>query len=133
MYHIGVVGCGYWGPNLVRNLVENRLCRKVSFCDLEASKLEKLSLRYPAGIPHTHFPDMIAQPDLDGVMIATPLSTHFDLARRALLAGKHVFVEKPFTASSEQAEELISLAEQKKLALGVGRGGGRPARAGLQG
>jgi predicted dehydrogenase len=120
MYHLGVAGCGYWGPNLVRNLVENRLCSKLSICDIDASMLERLRLRYPAALPFDRYEDMVAQPDLHGVMIATPLSTHFDLARLALTRDKHVFVEKPFTASSEQAEELIALAERKRLVLGVG-------------
>ena len=120
MLHVGVVGCGYWGPNLVRNLAENRLCRKLSLCDIDASKVERLLLRYPAAQPWTSFEEMLTQPDLDAVMIATPLSTHFDLARKALRKGKHVFVEKPFTASSEQAMELIALGEEKQRCVGVG-------------
>lgn len=120
MLNVGVVGCGYWGPNLVRNLAENRLCRGLSLCDLDVTKVERLLLRYPAAQPFDRYEDMLARPDLDAVMIATPLSTHFDLARKALRKGKHVFVEKPFTASSEQAIELIGLAEQKKLTLAVG-------------
>lgn len=120
MMHVGVVGCGYWGPNLVRNLAENRLCRQVSICDLDAAKLERLTTRYPAARVFTRFEEMIAQSDLDAVMIATPLSTHYPLARRALLKGKHVFVEKPFAGSSEQALELITLAEGAKLTIAVG-------------
>ncbi|MFN8548468.1 MAG: Gfo/Idh/MocA family oxidoreductase [Candidatus Eisenbacteria bacterium] len=120
MLHVGVVGCGYWGPNLVRNLAENRLCRKLSLCDLDTTKVERLLLRYPAALPWSEYEEMLAQPDLDAVMIATPLSTHFELARKALARGKHVFVEKPFTASSEQAMELITLAEGKKRCVAVG-------------
>ncbi len=120
LLNVGVVGCGYWGPNLVRNLAENRLCRRLSLCDLDAGKVERLLLRYPGATPFDRYDDMLAQPDLSAVMIATPLSTHFDLAKRALLEGKHVFVEKPFTASSEQAIELISLAEERSLSLAVG-------------
>jgi predicted dehydrogenase len=120
MFEIGVVGLGYWGPNLVRNLVENRLCARVAICDQDETALEKAQLRYPSATPYGRFEDMLEDRQLDGVMIATPISTHFDLARRALLAGKHVFVEKPFTSSSEQAQELIALAAQKQRVLGVG-------------
>ena len=120
MLHVGVVGCGYWGPNLVRNLAENRLCHKLSLCDLDGAKIERQLLRYPAAKPWTDYEEMIAQSDLDAVMIATPLSTHFDLARKALKRGKHVFVEKPFCASTEQGLELIALAESKQRCLAVG-------------
>jgi predicted dehydrogenase len=120
MIHVGVVGCGYWGPNLVRNLAENRLCRQVSICDTNEEKLTRLLQRYPAARAFQRFDEMLAQPDLQGVMIATPLSTHYPLAKRALLKGKHVFVEKPFAGSSEQCLELIGLAEERKLTLAVG-------------
>ncbi len=120
MAHVGVVGCGYWGPNLVRNLSENRLCRGISLCDLDAAKLARLSLRYPAAETFLSYEDMLASPDLQAVMIATPLSTHYTLARKALLRGKHVFVEKPFAGSSEQGTELIGLAEERGLTLAVG-------------
>lgn len=118
--HVGVVGCGYWGPNLVRNLSENRLCTKLSICDLEPRKVERLQGRYPGASAFTAFEAMIAQPDLQAVMIATPLSSHYALARRALERGLHVFVEKPFAGSSEQGEELIGLAERRRLVLAVG-------------
>lgn len=118
--HVGVVGCGYWGPNLVRNLSESRLCTKLSLCDLDARKLERLAMRYPAAAAFTSFDAMLAQPDLKAVMIATQLSQHYPLARRALERGLHVFVEKPFAGSSEQGEELIGLAEKNGLVLAVG-------------
>jgi predicted dehydrogenase len=120
MIHVGVAGCGYWGPNLVRNLSENRLCSRVSVCDLDAGKLERLRVRYPSIELYTRYEDMLAAPDLQAVMIATPPSTHFALARRALLKGKHVFVEKPFASSCEQGTELIAMAEERKLVLAVG-------------
>lgn len=120
MYHVGVVGCGYWGPNLVRNLSESRLCRQISICDVDEQKLGKLRLRYPAARSFQRYEELLAQGDLDAVMIATPPSCHYDQARRALLKGKHVFVEKPFASSTEQGAELISLAEDRKLTLGVG-------------
>ncbi len=120
MYYIGVVGLGYWGPNLVRNLTENRLCNRVAICDNDAGNLEKIKLRYPAAVPYSDFDEMLADKNLHGVMIATPIMSHFELARKALLAGKHVFVEKPFTSSTAQAAELLSLAEARNLRLGVG-------------
>lgn len=120
MIHVGVVGCGYWGPNLVRNLAENHLCRQVSICDVEEEKLTRLLLRYPAARAFQQYEEMLAQPDLQAVMIATPLSTHYPLAKRALLKGKHVFVEKPFAGSSEQCQDLIDLAQDRKLTLAVG-------------
>jgi predicted dehydrogenase len=101
-------------------LSENRLCSRISLCDLDEGKLEKMRLRYPASRGFVRFDDMLAQPDLNAVMIATPLCGHFPLARKALLKGKHVFVEKPFAASTEQGVELISLAEERGLTLAVG-------------
>jgi predicted dehydrogenase len=120
MAHVGVVGCGYWGPNLVRNLSDNRLCSKVSVCDVDPGKLERLRIRYPSLQLFSQYEEMLNCPDLVGVMIATPPSTHFALAKRALLKGKHVFVEKPFASSCEQGMELITTAEERKLVLAVG-------------
>ncbi len=118
--NVGVIGCGYWGPNLVRNLFENRLAGKVVVSDLVQAKLQKIAHRYPAVEVTTDAGELIDRLDVDAVMIATPLSTHFDLAMRALEAGKHVFVEKPFTASSRQALRLIEEADRRKLTLMVG-------------
>ncbi len=117
---VGVVGCGYWGPNLVRNLVENRRCRTLTVCDLKAERLQNLKQRYPHVATTASYRDMLDSPDVDAVVIATPLSTHYPLAEAALLAGKHAFVEKPFTATSAQARRLIELASASKLALMVG-------------
>jgi predicted dehydrogenase len=118
--HIGVVGCGYWGPNLVRNLSENRLCRGLSVCDLDPAKLERLRLRYPAVRTFQDYDEMLAQSDLTAVMIATPPAAHYPLARLALERGLHIFVEKPFVAASEQGEELIRLAEERERNIAVG-------------
>ncbi len=120
MLHVGVVGCGYWGPNLVRNLHENRLCSQVSICDLDESKLDRLRLRYPSVRAYIDYEEMLAQGDLDAVMIATTPAQHHPMAMAALHRGKHVFVEKPFASASEQALEMISLAEEKGLLLAVG-------------
>jgi predicted dehydrogenase len=118
--HIGVVGCGYWGPNLVRNLSENRLCAALSVCDLDPRKLERLRLRYPAARCFTDYAEMLAQPGLTAVMIATPPAAHYPLAKQALERGLHLFVEKPFVAASEQGENLIQLAAGRGLSIAVG-------------
>ncbi len=118
--HIGVVGCGYWGPNLVRNLSENRLCTRMSVCDFDPGKLERLKLRYPAARFFTDYSEMLAQPDLAAVMIATPPAAHYPLARQALERGMHLFVEKPFVAASEQGEELVRLAAARGRSIAVG-------------
>jgi predicted dehydrogenase len=118
--HMAVIGCGYWGPNLVRNLVENRLTRHVTVCDLDPAKLARVVHRYPTISVTCHAEEVFENPDIDGVLIATPLITHFPLARAALEAGKHVFVEKPFTGSSAQAVELIRLARKRNRLLMVG-------------
>jgi predicted dehydrogenase len=118
--HLAVVGCGYWGPNLVRNLLENRLTRQVTVCDLDPAKLARAVHRYPGIQVTCHYEEVLSSKDIDGVLIATPLVTHYPLAKQALQAGKHVFVEKPFTASSQQALELIRHARQKERILMVG-------------
>ena len=107
MLNVAVIGCGYWGPNLIRNLHENRLCGKIVACDRDPSKLQRIALRYPTVEVTTDADEAIARLDVDAVMIATPLSTHFELAMQALGRDRHVFVEKPFAASSEQARRLI--------------------------
>src|SRR5438270_2201600 len=116
---VGVVGCGYWGPNLIRNFVENEeaVLRWVSAKD--ARHLDKVARRYPAARASTNYEELLADPRLDAVAVATPVATHFEFARRALEAGKHVLVEKPFTASVREAEALIELADSHRLALMV--------------
>jgi len=117
---IGVVGCGYWGPNLIRNFLSDKGYRNVVGCDLDGAKLEKARERFPAIRVTTRFEDLIGEDGTDAVAIATPVNTHYQLAREALRAGKHVFVEKPFTASAAEAEELIELAGDRGLTLMVG-------------
>lgn len=120
MIDVGVIGCGYWGPNLVRNLVENRHCRSVMACDLDHGRLDYIQKRYPVDAITSDFQDILDNPSIKAVVIATPLSTHYPLAKRALEAGKHVFVEKPFAHTSAQATELMRIAEEKSLVLMVG-------------
>jgi predicted dehydrogenase len=112
---VGQAGLGYWGPNLARNLGE--LAELRWLCDLSPDLLSEASGRYPNARATTSFEEMLADPELDAVAIATPVVTHYELAKQALIAGKHVFVEKPQAQSSAEAEELVALAEQSGLVL----------------
>jgi predicted dehydrogenase len=119
MINIGVIGYGYWGPNLVRNFAEVSGCRLHSVCDSRAERLNLVASRFP-GVKVTTDPDeLINDPGVDAVVIATPVSSHFELAHKALSAGKQTLVEKPLTISSEQAARLIELAELRGLTLMV--------------
>lgn len=116
---IGVIGCGYWGPNLLRNFAENEAARLRWMCDLDERRLEALGRRYPSAETTRDYKRLLADENLRAVVIATPVATHYNFAREALLAGKHVLIEKPFTASVREAEELIELAERQRLVLMV--------------
>lgn len=112
-----VVGLGYWGPNLVRNLVGLDDAAVTVICDQRPAALEPLLARYPAARGETQYEQVLEAEDVDVVAIATPISTHFDLARAALEAGKHVFVEKPLAASLDECDELVRLAAERGLVL----------------
>jgi predicted dehydrogenase/protoporphyrinogen oxidase len=114
---VGVVGVGYWGPNLVRNLAESPDFEVAHLCDLRPEALEAIARRYPSMPCTTQFEEILRDGDVDAVAIATPVSTHHALAMSALEAGKHAFVEKPLAASSEQVIELTELAEERNLVL----------------
>lgn len=116
---VGVVGYGYWGPNLVRNFVGLPGARVVAVCDQRQDRLRQVLARYPGVGVTNSFQDLLESPAIDAIVVATPSVTHFELAQQALLAGKHVLVEKPMASSSEQAEQLIELAEQRGLVLMV--------------
>jgi predicted dehydrogenase len=116
---IGVVGYGYWGPNLVRNFSLATDSGVVAVCDQRAERLATVNKLYPAVNTYDDVDRMLADPAVDAVAIATPVSTHFPLAKLALLAGKHVFVEKPFTATVDEGEELITQADERGLTLMV--------------
>jgi predicted dehydrogenase len=116
---IAVVGVGYWGPNLVRNFLNNSRVNKVYCCDPDKSRLDSIRKQFPVVEVLTDFNEVLQNNSIDAVVIATPVSTHYPLARKALEAGKHVFVEKPITASSREAEHLIELAGRRKLVLMV--------------
>ena len=118
--NIGVVGCGYWGPNLIRNFRALGDCNLKVICDLETNRLNHLKALYPEVEGSTDFKHMLNGAGLDAIVIATAVKTHHPLAKAALLAGKHVFVEKPLAASVAECEELTAIAAQKGLVLMVG-------------
>ena len=118
--HVGVVGCGYWGPNLVRNLLESRRCRSVTICDTNPARLERAAKRFPHVRCLTRVEELLDDRSIEAVMIATPVSTHHALAKAALESGKHTFVEKPLAASSEEAADLVRTADRRGLSLMVG-------------
>ena len=120
MLKIALVGYGYWGPNLLRNIVENRLAKVVYCCDRDKKRLELVHDRYPLIPLTTDFKAVISDPAVDAVLVATPISTHFPLAAQCLKAGKSVFVEKPLAASVKEAQTLIALATQHRRTLMVG-------------
>jgi predicted dehydrogenase len=119
MIGIAVVGYGYWGPNLVRNFWETPGARLVSVCDLRVERLETVRTRYPAVEVTADFDAVLKDPRVDMVAVATPVSSHYELAMRALQAGKHVFVEKPLTSTVEQATRLVEEAERRGLRIAV--------------
>ncbi|NNJ11094.1 Gfo/Idh/MocA family oxidoreductase [Chloroflexales bacterium ZM16-3] len=119
MVGIGVIGYGYWGPNLVRNFSLARGAQVIAVCDQRPERRELVEKVYPSVRTYADIDEMLASPDVQAVAIATPVTSHFPLAMRALAAGKHVFVEKPFTATLAEAEQLVTEAEQRKLTLMV--------------
>jgi predicted dehydrogenase len=119
MLKLGVIGYGYWGPNVVRNFAEHADCRVVSVCDANPQALARLASRHPDIHGVSSADELLTSPAIDAVAIVTPVSTHYELTKQALQNGKHVFVEKPFTATSAQAEELIELADRKSLQIMV--------------
>jgi len=116
---IGVIGYGYWGPNLVRNFATGARTKVVAIADANPSRRQLAQAHYPHIKVVEDAAALIADPDVDAVVVATPIFTHYDLAKAALQAGKHVLVEKPLTPSAAQAEELALLAEQHKRVLMV--------------
>jgi len=116
---VGVIGYGYWGPNIVRNLHGLDACEVVAVCDKSAKALARAQKTYPGVQMTTDFDDILKSPDIDAVAVITPVWTHYDLAKKALENGKHVFVEKPFTSDSGQAQELIELAARRNLRIMV--------------
>jgi len=119
MIRIGVIGYGYWGPNLVRNFNGIEEANLVSVCDKNPNALKKVQNAYPHVEAVSDCDEILTSTDLDAVAIATPVFTHYELTKKALEHGKHVFVEKPFTSSVREAEELVELADKKNLTIMV--------------
>jgi predicted dehydrogenase len=119
MINIGVVGFGYWGPNVARNFNSTPGARVVAISDADEASLKLAGQNYPGVHLTSRLEELLTSPDVDAVAIVTPVSSHFDIARAALLNGKHIFIEKPFTASVTEAEQLIELAERKRLKIMV--------------
>lgn len=119
MVNIAVVGYGYWGPNLVRNIQDTKDACVVSCCDASQERLAQVRDKYPSIVATTDFEELLNDPAVDAIAISTPVATHYDFARRAMEHGKHVLLEKPATTSVAEAEKLVDLAEKNKLTLMV--------------
>src|SRR5258708_31354742 len=119
MIKVGVIGYGYWGPNIVRNFHGQTHTRVEMLCDKNVAALARAKRSYPAIEVTTDPSDILKSPKIDAVAVITPVWTHYELTKAALEHGKHVFVEKPFTSTSAQAAELIELAERKNLTIMV--------------
>ncbi len=117
---VGVVGCGYWGPNLIRNFRSLADCRLKSICDVSEDRLRHLQSLYPEVETETKYDKLLGDASLDAIVVATSVKHHFPMAKASLLAGKHTFIEKPMAASLEQCEELVALAKKQGLILMVG-------------
>src|SRR5271156_5273282 len=116
---VGVIGYGYWGPNIVRNFHAQERSRVVAVCDKLAKSRERVRQAFSKIHTTSDCSELLTSPEIDAVAVVTPVWTHFELAKTALKNGKHVFVEKPFTCTTTQAEELIELAERKHLKIMV--------------
>jgi predicted dehydrogenase len=119
MIKVGIIGYGYWGPNLVRNFMQLNICTVAAVADPRSDRLNLLKTLYSEIATYTNANDLISDSGIDAVVIATPVFSHFELAKKSLLEGKHVIIEKPMTSSAQEAEELIDLALKKNLVLMV--------------
>ena len=115
---VGVIGLGYWGPNLVRNFLAHKDVKKVVACDISENRLQLIKEKFPAAELTTDCQGVINS-DTDIIVISTPVDTHYKLAKKALESGKHIWVEKPFTSTSNEAEELIEIADKRNLKIFV--------------
>lgn len=117
MLNAGVVGVGYWGPNIIRNFMSSNKFKVVSCSDLKQDRLDFITSNYPTIRPTLNYKEVINNTDIDVIAICTPVYSHHEIAMAALEEGKHILIEKPMTSTSAQAEELINLAEKKKLTI----------------
>lgn len=117
---VGVVGCGYWGPNLIRNFRSLSDCTLKTICDISEDRLKHLKTLYPEVECETKYERMVADPSIDAIVVATSVRFHHPMAKASLLAGKHTLIEKPLASSVEQSEELVALAKKQGVVLMVG-------------
>jgi len=120
MINIGVIGCGYWGPNLIRNFNELSDSNLLAICDLDESKLDKMKRRYPHVKTFKDYHDLLRDSLLEAVVVATPAFTHYPVVKECILAGKDTFVEKPLTLKVEEGREILEVARRKRKILMVG-------------
>ncbi|TGU70172.1 Gfo/Idh/MocA family oxidoreductase [Geomonas terrae] len=119
MINVGIVGFGYWGPNVARNFNTTPGARVVAISDADEKSLQRAAASYPGVRTERECDRLLSAKDIDVVAVVTPVSSHFEIARKALANGKHIFIEKPFTASVAEAEKLIELAERRNLKIMV--------------
>ena len=115
MINIGVIGHGYWGPNLTRNFADLARAKLAAVSDLDQRKLDVVARRFPSVKTTTDYQDLVRDPNIDAIAIATPVSTHFELAMAVLKGGKHLWLAKPMTESSLQAQKLVDEADKRNL------------------
>jgi len=120
MINIGVVGCGYWGPNLVRNFRTLSNCRVAKVCDSDENRLAHIKALFPEIEVVSDFDRLVSDPSVNAIVIATPVRLHFAMAEKSLAAGKHTLIEKPMAASVDECKKLIEFSEKKKLILMTG-------------
>jgi len=120
MIKTGVIGCGYWGPNLIRNLNSQTECDLAYISDLSEDRLRQVGLLYPGTTKTTDYQDILRDPEVEAVVVATPMSTHFKLGMEVLGAGKHLFLEKPMATNSEDCRTLNAEADRRGLTIMVG-------------
>jgi len=120
MIKIAMAGCGYWGPNLIRNFISLSDCKVRTICDVDAERLSHLKSLYPSVETTEDFHKVTKDPEVDAVVIATPVRFHFEMAKASLEAGKHTFVEKPMASTVAECEELVTIAKDKNLTLMIG-------------
>ena len=118
--NVGVVGCGYWGPNLIRNFRALQECKMKVICDQDVNRLKQLKALYPEVQTETVFEKVLADKSIDALIIATPVRFHYKMAKASLEAGKHTFIEKPMASSSAECEELNEIAAKNGLTLMIG-------------
>jgi len=120
MINVGVIGCGYWGPNLIRNFYGQPEANLATISDLDEGRLNHVGLLYPNTKKTTDYKEIINDPDIQAVVVATPMSSHFPLGKEVLESGKHLFIEKPMATNSDDCRALVALAKEKGLQIMVG-------------